>query len=44
MKKIIIFLLSCLAANMYAERIEPIAFGDMESWVVRYVEESKLLG
>ena len=29
---------------MYAERIEPIAFGDMESWVVRYVEESKLLG
>ena len=44
MKKIIVFLLGCLAANLYAERIEPIAFGDMESWVVRYVEESKLLG
>lgn len=44
MKKIIVFLLGCLAANLYAERIEPIPFGDMESWTVRYIEESKLLG
>lgn len=44
MKKIIVCLLVCLAANMYAERIEPIPFGDMESWTVRYIEESKLLG
>lgn len=44
MKKIILFLLVCLAANMYAERIEPIPFGDMESWAVRYIKESKLLG
>lgn len=44
MKKIILFFLGCLAANMYAERVEPIPFGDMESWTVRYIEESKLLG
>ena len=44
MKKIIVCLLVCLAANMYAERIEPIPFGDMESWTVRYIKESKLLG
>lgn len=44
MKKIILFFLGCLAANMYAERVEPIPFGDMESWAVRYIEESKLLG
>ncbi|MBR2936403.1 MAG: PCMD domain-containing protein [Paludibacteraceae bacterium] len=44
MKKIILFFLGCLAANIYAERVEPIPFGDMESWTVRYIEESKLLG
>lgn len=44
MKKIVLFFLGCLAANMYAERVEPIPFGDMESWTVRYIEESKLLG
>ncbi|MBO7316184.1 MAG: PCMD domain-containing protein, partial [Paludibacteraceae bacterium] len=26
------------------ERIEPIKFGDMEQWLVRYIKESKLLG
>ena len=44
MKKIIVFIWVCLATNMYAERIEPIPFGDMESWAVRYITESKLLG
>ncbi len=34
--------LSTLAA--YAERVEPVAFGDMEQWTVRYIKESKLLG
>ena len=27
-----------------AERIEPVPFGDMEQWTVRYIKESKLLG
>ena len=26
------------------EKIEPIKFGDMEQWLVRYIKESKLLG
>ena len=33
-----------LSISMMAERIEPLPFGDMEHWVVRYIEESKLLG
>ena len=26
------------------ERIAPLKFGDMESWTVRYIKESSLLG
>lgn len=44
MKKIALLLLLCLAANIHAERIDTIPFGDMESWTVRYIKESKLLG
>jgi hypothetical protein len=44
MKKISLLLLLCLAANIHAERIDTIPFGDMESWTVRYIKESKLLG
>ena len=44
MKKIALLLLLCLAANIHAERIDTIPFGDMESWVVRHIQESKLLG
>ena len=44
MKKISLLLFLCLTAGVFAERIEPIPFGDMESWTVRYVKESKLLG
>ena len=44
MKKIALLVFLCLAANIFAERIEPIPFGDMESWTVRYIKESKLLG
>ena len=44
MKKISLLFFLCLAANIYAERIDTIPFGDMESWAVRYIKESKLLG
>jgi hypothetical protein len=44
MKKISLLFFLCLAANIYAERIEPILFGDMETWTVRYIKEAKLLG
>lgn len=30
--------------GMAQERIEPIPFGDMEQWLVRYIKESRLLG
>jgi hypothetical protein len=44
MKKIILLFFVCFAATLQAERIEPIPFGDMESWTVRKIKESKLLG
>ena len=35
----------CVAQCMFAqERIEPIPYGDMEQWAVRYIKESALLG
>lgn len=45
MKKVYL-LLGLLAAVMSvsAERIDMIPFGDMESWVVRYIKESKVIG
>lgn len=30
--------------NIFSQCIEPIPFGDMEQWCVRYIKESKLLG
>ena len=45
MKKQLFFSLLMLSFSCtYAERIEPLPFGDMEQWTVRYIEESKLLG
>ena len=44
MKKVLILPLLCLSLLGMAERVEPIPFGDMEQWTVRYIEESKLLG
>ena len=44
MKRVTLLLFICWAVNMHAERIEPIPFGDMESWTVRYIKEAKLLG
>lgn len=44
MKKILFLTLLCWPLCLLAERIEPIPFGDMEQWTVRYIQESKLLG
>lgn len=46
MKKIFILLLPvfCAISVFAEERIVPIRFGDMESWTVRYIKESSLLG
>lgn len=44
MKRSIFLLILCVYAHARAERVEPIPFGDMESWTVRYIKESKLLG
>ena len=38
------FCIMLFSSSLFAERIEPLPFGDMEQWVVRYIEESKLLG
>ena len=44
MRKIFSLLLLSSCLSIFAERIELIPFGDMESWAVRYIQESKLLG
>lgn len=44
MKKVLFLPLFCLSMFAMAERIEPLPFGDMEQWTVRYIKESKLLG
>ena len=44
-KSLLIFTALCgTLCAARAERVEPIPFGDMEHWTVRYVKESKLLG
>lgn len=40
----ILTLLLALPAGVCAERIEPVPYGDMESWCVRQITESKLIG
>jgi len=43
MKKLQFLLLLFLPTLVVAqERIEPIKFGDMEQWLVRYIKESRL--
>ena len=44
MKKVLFLPLLVLSLSLLAERIEPLPFGDMEQWTVRYIKESKLLG
>ena len=36
--------LLCTFSAMAGERIEPVPFGDMDQWVTRIMQESKLLG
>ena len=47
MKKIFL-ILSCTLCIIHCvfsqERIEPIPYGDMEQWAVRYIKESAMLG
>lgn len=45
MKRLFLFI-SLLAAVAVTgqERIEPVPFGDMEQWVVRYIKESRIIG
>jgi hypothetical protein len=44
MRKIYLLVLLCLSASIFAERIVPLKYGNMEQWTVRYIKESKLLG
>lgn len=44
MKKVSFLLLLCISTSVFAERVEPIPFGDMEHWTVRLIKESRLLG
>lgn len=41
---IIIIILSCLIFRCAAETVEPIKFGDFDSWVTRIIKESAVLG
>lgn len=40
---IVIFLLLCISA-MAEERVEMLPFGNMDTWTVRYIKESQMLG
>ena len=44
MKKIYLLFFVCFSVSMFAERVEPIKFGNMEQWTVRQIKESRLLG
>ena len=45
MRKVWLVSLLLLTNLLYAERtIEPVVYGDMDQWLVRYVKESKILG
>ena len=45
MRKVWLVSLLLLANLLYAERtIEPVVYGDMDQWLVRYIKESALLG
>lgn len=45
MRRLAILLLGVLAAcALHAERVEDVPFGDFETWTVRYIKESGLIG
>lgn len=37
-------LLAAMAANSFAQKFEPIAYGNMDHWVVRNIKESAIIG
>lgn len=45
MKKLILLSLLCaVVCGAMAEKIEKLPYGDFDSWVVRYIKESKIIG
>lgn len=44
MKRLVLVCLAMLSLSAMAERVEKVPFGDFETWTVRYIKESKLLG
>lgn len=45
MKRFFFFIFCLTSLAVYCdERIEPVAYGDMEQWVVRYIKESRIIG
>ena len=45
MRKYLTIILCFVLPLLHAERrIEPIPYGDMDQWQVRYVKESKIMG
>ena len=37
-------LLAAMAANSFAQKFVPIAYGNMDHWVVRNIKESAIIG
>lgn len=45
MRSILVVLSLLVSSLLYAERrVEPVVYGDMDQWTVRYITESKILG
>lgn len=44
MKRLVIVMMLLGSLMASAERVVPVPFGDFETWTVRYIKESKLLG
>ena len=38
------FIFAVATANAFSQRFEPIAFGNMDNWVVRHIKESAIIG
>lgn len=44
MKRIGLMMMAFVTMMAYAEHVEKVKFGDFETWTVRYIKESKMLG
>lgn len=44
MRRCVILLCLTAVTAVWAQRYEPVAFGDFEQWTVRYIKESRILG